>query len=123
MAKRKVVRKRKLSWAEKLMPDACPEGMQFAKRFNGLQQAWRACENPSWMLWYIDGFHWKGSPKGAVDLWYGADRICRHICVKLGIKREAFDNYGSLSREARVEMCSAIRRFLPKAPTTHVRIK
>jgi len=34
---------------------ACQEAIEWAADFETLQQAWDACQNPDWMLWYLWG--------------------------------------------------------------------
>ena len=31
----------------------CANGLQFAEKYHTLQEAWDACDNPRWMVWYL----------------------------------------------------------------------
>jgi len=31
---------------------ACPPSIEFAKQYATLEEAWQACDNPKWLMWY-----------------------------------------------------------------------
>ena len=51
---KKMARVRKPWWGVLVREGACPEALKWAKNYRTFWEAWRACHEWTWMMWWLD---------------------------------------------------------------------